>query len=65
MYPLHPHRPPHLPLHPIPPGCHQASALGAVHHTSNSPWENLLLYGVKVELLFAIWKSNGQVLRTV
>ena len=39
---LHPERPLCLPLHPIPPGCHRALALGALHHTSNSHWLSVL-----------------------
>ena len=42
MCPLYPVTPSHLPPHPIPPGCHRASALGALHHASNSHWLSLL-----------------------
>ena len=31
-------QPPYLPPHLIPPGCHRAPALGALHHVSNSHW---------------------------
>ena len=34
--------PHHLPPHLIPPGCHRAPALGALHHVSNSHWLSIL-----------------------
>ena len=49
--------PSHLPPHPVPPGCHRALALGALHHAPNSQWLSVLhmviymsQYTLKVEI---------------
>ena len=36
--------PSHFPPHPIPPGCHRATALSSLHHTSNSHCLPILMY---------------------
>ena len=44
-----------LPLHPIPPRCHRAPALGALNYTSNSHWLSVSHLVIYVSMLF--WRN--------
>ena len=56
--PLHPEHLSHLPAHLIPPGCHRAPAVCALHHTWNSHWLSILHMVMHMFQCYALKSSH-------